>query len=189
METETFRIEELTAQDPVAVEAEAVSLIGRLGLTGQETLVRRPEGEAPERFPYREVTRQELEVIRVLYPERSSLKEYEAGLIPLRVLQEIEEAQKFLSDFTVHSVSSAQEVDPILLGRKGTSGPHYLIARWGDALIPWEKLYARAAEKLRREWKIKCESQLATTKVFLASLEAQVLSKLEGNWVSLPFTG
>lgn len=75
MLVETFELEEV-AEQPPELEAEAVALIEKLGLDGQQT-----------RIPYRKMTEEETFVYGILCPMRTPLKKYKEGPIPLRVLQ------------------------------------------------------------------------------------------------------
>lgn len=194
MEIQTYEIEEHTTEgrDPFEVEAEAQALIDELGLEGQQKLYGPDEdGVATRtRIPYRRMTQEEARVYGVLYPEQTKVSTYRAGPIPLRVLQVIAHGRTMFDRLEVWGPTT-EDPDPILVGYlKGDNvrEDRYLLARWGDALEPFEVLYERAQARLTRDWKAKAEQVIAECQAFIATPGGAVGKYLAGEWVHKPWT-
>lgn len=145
MHIETYEIEEVTGElDVMAADSEALELCNKLGLAGQIALA---DKKTDTRFPYPRMTMADIAVYGTLFNARTEIKEYKAGIIPLRVLQ----VAAFCRE---HPLIKKLEVwhpkivkdDPILVAstRDYGEGELYLIARWGNALEPIAKLIERA---------------------------------------------
>lgn len=154
MKIETYECEELKNSDAttMAADAEAIELIEKLGLEGQQTLA---NPETLTRQPYREMTAMELYVWRAVCPETTDVRQYRHSPIPLRVLQVVAYARE-LGVYEKLEVWHPKKVvdDPLLVGvPKGeTYGrKRHLIARWGETLVPFEKLVEKARTLYRAE--------------------------------------
>lgn len=147
MLTEIFDERELDSETlkPEADE-EAMALIASLGLRTHST---------GERIAYPKPTKEQATVIRILFPTMTKLADYDAGIIPLRVLKEI---RSYRAEHPAHHLYIAHDTpvvvaDPVLIAIEGyewntfDSNAWRLIARWGTALDSWEKLYSLAIAK------------------------------------------
>ncbi len=149
MEVETYEVIETTSAG-VECDAEAIKLIEALGLTGQQELVTAPEG-TPTRNPYRLMTREELHVYKILMPKESRIEAYSDGPIPLRVLQVAAHAKDMFDWLTVCCPATGPKDNPILIGVKAHAThrslekERFILARWGDCLLPFEKMKEKAA--------------------------------------------
>jgi hypothetical protein len=149
MKVETYEIEEVTGELGVmAADSEAIELIEKMGLAGQQALMN-PTTET--RLPYRVLTRLERNIFGVMFPAHTELRQYDRGPIPLRVLQVAAHCneQGFFTRIEVWHPEDGREKDPLLIGlRKNPeyewmTTPH-LLARWGDALPSMEELAVKA---------------------------------------------
>ena len=147
MITETYEIQETTGQG-VECDEQAMAIIERMSLTNQVT-----EQGGRRSFDY--LTSEQQFVLNWLFPESSEISEYAAGGIPLRVLELYEKHHGDYEHWVVRHAPPAQVVDPVLLAFDGYSHKCYsridsndisLIARWGDALLPWPELVKKATE-------------------------------------------
>ena len=146
---ETYEIEEIKSSEAstMAADSEACELIEKLGLDGQKTLMN-PDTET--RFQYPRLTAQEAIVYLTLLPAKTTLKEYKSGIIPLRVLQ----VAAFCKDFPQCSYlyvfhPKNNDPDPLLVGCPSLySTEYYKLARWGEVLLPFEKLEEKALQIL-----------------------------------------
>lgn len=120
-------------------------LIEQLGLHGQKSLM---TPETKELIPYRVMTKEEHIVFSALFTQRCAVTDYKAGPIPLRVLQVAAHARTVtLPDFEYLEVWYPRQGmdDPILVARKSSyQDPVYMLARWGDSLLPFSELQAKA---------------------------------------------
>lgn len=195
MQIETYEIEEHTTEgrDSFEIEAEAEALITSLGLDGQQKLLRAsddPDVTTKTRIPYRRMTAEEARVYKTLYPEASEVEHYDTGPIPLRVLQVVAYAKPLFDGLEVWGPIT-EDPDPVLVGtlKDGHRVEQYLLARWGDALEPFETLYDRALERLRKKWTAKANEVIAEAQSFIASPDALIRKHLGGSWVHEPWTG
>jgi hypothetical protein len=187
MKVEVFEIEEQDeTSDCASIETDAVALIAELGLTGQSKLLVECDG-AETRIPYARMSTAEEAVYQTLFPVATPLDTFEAGLIPVRVLQLVRQARLMFDELVVwHSRYSS--ADPLLIGsrKKGSGSERYLIARWGDSLDSFAVQEKAARAKLKAEYKGRAEEGLARCEAALKSLDALVDKKLRGDWVNIP---
>lgn len=155
MQVETFEVISIDEQGGQIineeVNEEALALIERLGLKGQMQLIR--ESEAGEeqvvtRVPYRAMTAEEGAVYRACFPETSALEKFRQSAIPLRVLQVAAHAAPMFELLEVWHPKEDRD-DPLLVGvRKDPEATYrrqqFVLARWGEALVPFEELRTRA---------------------------------------------
>ena len=166
MQVETYEIEEIAQSEAstMAADSEACELIAKLGLTGQAKIT---NAETVTRNKYRRMTALEQAVFEIIMPEKTRLKKFDSGCIPLRVLRVIDEATQsgLFVRFDVWHQANGQR-DPILVGITGKLDPQtwdseyvssqqeWLLARWDDALEPFQALVEKAKKiqtvKIRR---------------------------------------
>jgi len=152
MEIETFEIEDASSEaSQMANDATALELIEQLGLEGQKKL---SDKDTLTRVAYQEMTAEEFFVYKALFTQVSDAKNYSAGIIPVRVLQVLAHAmqsQMFLK-LEIWYPATARVDDPVLAGFIGPNsytGQWYKLARWGKALLPFDKLMTEALEVRR----------------------------------------
>lgn len=144
--------------------AEATQLIAELGLKGQLTT-------DDKRICYPNPNREQQIVLEGLFPAATLVENYAADCIPLRVLKEIRsyKAEHPNHPLVIRHAAPAVLKDPILLAFTNEAYFQYpwfscercasngwqnfrLIARWGDALLSWDKLAEKAAKALTDEY-------------------------------------
>jgi len=157
LQVETYECSE-TAAEPIEACEEAVEIMEQLGLDGQKALVSQAENEPAKRCPYRDMTAEETFVFGVLCPAAARLNKYDAGPIPLRVLQVAAHAAGLgiYDHLEVWYVAKQPEPDPVLIGIIGGKyewevKARHLLARWGDELESWVVCRKRALEKKREQ--------------------------------------
>ena len=190
MEIETYEIEELNMDSsPAEVESEALKLIEQLDLEGQKTLVV-PVNDAEDdqrRIPYPQMTAQEVRVYSTLYPVHEPVSQYKAGIFPVRILQVIGHAKGLFQGIEVWH-DRVMNPDPVLVGKGEGFNVFYLLARWGEALAPFDDLVSGAIEKLRKEWRQKAERKKRECEAFLVGLDLYVEKHIAATeYVSTPF--
>jgi hypothetical protein len=173
MQVETYeqeREETLDGKTHEEVDAEAVALIEKLGLTGQAKLLKReaPDGAGLEdtdkltRFPFREITQAESVVYNTLLPHRVKVEEYDGATIPLRILQVVAycKQESVFRDLYV-LCEDGEPKDPVLVGVKQVGDQSYntktfILGRWGAELEAFSVLSKRACQT----WRVKYVSAL-----------------------------
>lgn len=152
MQVETFECTE-TASEPIEATEEAVSIIEQLDLAGQRELIKPKSDEGfASRCPYRIITAEEEFVYRTLCPTRTRLETYNAGPIPLRVLQIAAHAQSLglFKRLQVWDKESHVVVDPVLIASTKDSdyswdnNRTFILARWGEVLETFSTLLTKA---------------------------------------------
>jgi hypothetical protein len=152
--------------------AEALTIIESLGLKGQLT---RTNSDTKTRIPYRLMTDEEAFVYGQLCPEKCRVEEYSNGPIPLEVLKTLAYAKTLgvYDFFEVWSATSVKVKDPVLFGCTGSqwSPKRYILARWGDELLPLEVLIPTAvknfyAKRQAKLLEIKNQVDIALTQQF-----------------------
>lgn len=189
MQTETYEvISNNPAEGDNALVAElkspeAVELITTLGLKGQEALLveRQTEGgeTVVERFPYRRMTKDEDRVYGFLMPQKTKLVDYKDGPVPLRVLQVAAHATDLFDEPLIVWHPEGAIDDPILIGikHKPTTNPAhpvrevFLLARWGDVLLPFEEMRVKARELWVQKARGTASKGLAQLQAFLAGVD------------------
>lgn len=148
MLVETFEQEELK-ENPVEQTAEQIELIELLGLNGQKKLV---SSDKKTLSPYPEVTDEQSFIIGSICPERYKVEEYSRTQIPLRVLRIIQwnNTMGVYKDIRIFDKRSSEIKDPFLVGFSENyySGKAFLLARWGEELLPWRELKKLADEAI-----------------------------------------
>lgn len=173
MLVETYEVTELDSENNPECEAEAVALIEQLGLTGQQKLLTRSNGETV-RAPYRRMTLDEAFVYGKVLPQKTKLDAYSDAPIPVRVLQVAAHAKELYESLYVWHPQNADEKDPLLVG---INGPYYspretfILARWGEELLSFAELAKKAGKILRAEIKAACGKGITELRAVSESLE------------------
>lgn len=184
------------------VSEEALALIETLGLTGQAQLLSRRtlgEGEIVEtRMPFRFITAEEHRVFSALFPVMTEIGDYDATPIPLQVLQVAAKAKEFfpfgsspkVGLYVMHP-QNHREPDPVLIGRRSKPGATwdvqtFLLARWGEALLPLDELRVKAHAVLLPSIQQKVVEAKAQLAVFEAALTHALENHLRGGQLGAP---
>jgi hypothetical protein len=152
MQVETYETEDATSEaSAMANDSAALELIRSCGLKGQ--MATSNEGTVT-RIPYQEMLQEERTVYQTLFPRSKKVEDYDAGVIPLRVLQVIAHAQscKMFKEIVIWYPETARIDDPVLVGivePRQYSQVFYKLARWGKALAPFDRLKSEAIGILR----------------------------------------
>lgn len=144
MEIQTFECETMPNEE---CSEQAFALVEKLGAAKQAEVYYNATRQV---VPYRKMTPTEHAVYKLLFPIREAIDKYDAGPIPLRVLQVGAHAKEVLESGTlVIWHQGVGKDDPILTLRVGSeySGSYYLLARWGTALEEFAVLQEQAVKK------------------------------------------
>ena len=191
MQVESYEIEETVVGDgiikPEEVEAEAVGMIETLGLKGQKELLtpKTEDDSTSERVPYPIMSDGEKRVYQACFPVHDDVKNYSAGIIPIRVLQVIEHAKPMFGKIEVWH-DKVINPDPILVGEVSYN-KYRLLARWGEGLIPFETLLQKAQKLLEEKWKRTLTKKIKDSQAMLDNLTFEVSAHLAGEYVAEPY--
>lgn len=174
MNVETYEVPEVDCNGEVESDEEAIALIEKLGLTGQQKLLKKNESGEQVRTPYRKMTAEELFVYRTLCPKTDDVRKYDDGPIPVRVLQVAAHAMDLFEKVQVWYPDNADVRDPVLVGVNGdgySRMERFILARWGDVLESLSELHAKAVEIAVRARKSKLLEIRAEVDSNLAALD------------------
>ena len=182
MLVETFEQTEMLENAEVEQTEEALRLITELGLEGQNKLL---SPSKKERVPYREMTAKEFRVYRELFPVETEIGQYDASFIPLRVLQVAAHAKQlgYYQQIYVWS-ENTRPTDPILVG-KISYDKYHILARWGEALAPFEELYTRAKGLVSQRFRVEAEKRIGLCQQIASTPESYAIEHLNGGWVTI----
>ena len=175
-----MKVEEYTCEElPQSVEAteEVRSLLRQLGAQGQEALYE----ESGEAVPsYRKMTPVEYAVYKTLLPQREPIEKYNAGPIPLRVLQIAAHAKDQLTGTLVVWHQGVGKDDPLLTLRPGNewSSDYYILARWAEELEEFPVLFERCVKQLTENISSDIETAKAEIDGWMRGLENHVRTML-----------
>ncbi|QDT41091.1 hypothetical protein Pan241w_11500 [Gimesia alba] len=176
MLVETYETPEVDEQGTVECEAEALELIESLDLEGQRELTRQTEDGEVKRVPYPKVTKEQGVVIQAVCPKETKLNEYSDQAIPLRILQVAAHAKDLFDYLVVWHPENADEKDPYLIGCNGESWSSsrelYLLARWGEELLPWGEMVTKAGALIRGKRLTKLREIVSLAKAAIEATES-----------------
>lgn len=183
MQVETFEQTECSSiGEEKPHDEKALKLIDDLGLRGQKELTAH---DGITRIPYRSMNAIEERVYEILFPQRTEVEEYSASMIPVRVLQVLAHA-KALDCYRRIEVWSeeSQPTDPLLVGvrvnpRESWRSDRHILARWGDALEPFDVLYNKALKLAGRRMSSEALIARATAEGVIGQSEAAAVRYLE----------
>lgn len=152
MQVETYDMLEKVDLEMNQVDDESKQLIEALNLEGQKSLVNKETGNIR---PYNLLTKEQQYVCKHLFPEATDLNKYDIGPIPYRVLKEAVVAKEHFTNLYILHEAPMIIRDPVLVGVNCSiyKLSNYdlermsLIARWGEALEPWDDMLKRAKSK------------------------------------------
>jgi hypothetical protein len=162
MQIEVYTIEAPANSEAseLAADGQSAIICEKLGLVGQQKLL------APDssRLAWPHITRLQSLVFQTLFPEKNEVEKFDTEIIPVRVLEVLEQA-KDSGLFVAFSVwhSPTRKDDPILVAHTGEKNPQtwnpnyynttgtFLLARWGEALADFKLLCAEAKEQWTAE--------------------------------------
>lgn len=188
MQIELYKMEEVTGEaGEMAADSAAIDLINSLGLNGQMKLI---NTETATRIAFRRMTEVEREVYGLLFPEVSKLEKFDSEIIPLRVLEIAREAKESgqFAKFEVWHARTRKE-DPLLVGIVGDPSPQpwdqdyisvkgrFLIARWGEALIEFDKLREMAKKLWIVRQTLALKKQIGDCNQTLSNIELEAENK------------
>lgn len=177
---ETFVVPEHT---PLISDSEELKKwhdkVAELGLKGQSQLA---DGTASP-VPFEHMNRGMENMFKVLCPRSYKLNDFNKTPIPLEVLGLIELAQKEGHFDKIEIWCDDTQPDPIAVGKRFNNAADrksgydwnmdkYLIARWGDEIVPWEQL----VDKAKKRWSDARKAMIEKAKSEIALLEATIQS-------------
>jgi hypothetical protein len=129
---------------------EWVEIANEIGAEGQVKLVKKADGTESNPIPYMPINKKWQKIFRTICPEVVEFSKYNKSTIPLDGLRDIRTCllNKFFD--TIEIWHSDVAPDPFIVGVVGKNWDrqHFLIGQFGDELLPFEMLEAKAVKKL-----------------------------------------
>jgi len=190
MITETYKITKNNSEIEEMLEDGNIQLLREeLGLPP----VTRKEAAAP--FKFRPITKEEMNVFKILFPKETLIENYKE-FIPEEVLQEVADFKQTCPFRELRfKVMSPKDYDPdpvMVCDLRDTNDEYsfanktYLIARWGDALKPFEQLKEIATNMYKKQRAIALKAILRDAQYGLTELEDIEMATLDN--VNMPST-
>ena len=181
MQVETFEQTEVDCDGTVEKDAEVLALISSLALEGQGKLL---SVDGKKRVPYREMSKREVFVYSQVFPSKEPAHQYQAGPIPLRALQVLAHAHDLVIFKKLEVWHNANLKDPVLVAFKEPYGSiPFILARWGEALVPFAELEKLACNMARAKFGAKLKGIAQQVKADLEKLvefdDAELAAVLE----------
>lgn len=110
--------------------------------------------------PYLKIDPRSERVYKMLCPCSDPFTAYEASTIPLDILQEINRCHQNAWFDKIEIWYDDKSPDPFVVGNiEKVKGQYwnvdkFLIARWGDELLPFEQLVAKAIQRFKNRYKM-----------------------------------
>lgn len=126
------------------------SLVERLGMKGQMEC---NKGSDANPIPYMRLNSKWHKVLRTVCPSASDYKAYNHSTVPMDVLEEISFALSIEVFDNIQIWYDEVEKDPFVVGMKRNanySQKFFLIAQFGEELLPFEVLETKAKERLHK---------------------------------------
>jgi hypothetical protein len=121
-----------------------------LGLQKQLKKIGKVEGVAN---PYMKLDPRTERVYQMLCPRRELYTDYGAGTLPLEIVQEIHRCKENEWFAVMEIWYDDKSPDPFLVGYDSKKGGNkFLIARWGDELLPFEQLVEKAINRYKEAY-------------------------------------
>lgn len=127
--------------------------------------------------PYQKVDPRSERVFKMLCPVSVNYKLYEASTLPLDVLQEISRCEKNGWFKHINVWYDDKSPDPFLIGydhKDEWQGNKFLIARWGDELLPFEQLVTKAINRFKDAYKRALNVLIADCECRSRDIEADI---------------
>lgn len=142
--------------------------------------------------PYQKINPRSQRVYEMLCPVKISVKDYTAGTLPLEILQEIQRCQKNEWFQKMEVWYDDKSPAPFLIGYDGDNGwqsNKFLIARWGDELLPFEQLMTKAITRFKAAYKRALDRLIADCQVRKQDVEGDIQSYIDvgGEWNGFEF--
>jgi NADH dehydrogenase/NADH:ubiquinone oxidoreductase subunit G len=179
MEIEVLEQTEVTVDGVESTSTQAI-LAAELGMT---------QGA---KFPFRVMKSDELWAYKQVMESQQDYKKFDSEYVPLRILEIIKKYKDSFNEIQIWSVESHEVKDPILVGIKEPaqySKVYYLLARWGDALVPFEQILAKAVKSRREELKNELQSAKIKIDGMLGRIDGVPDSALQGMSVTVYTNG
>lgn len=155
---------------------EWVAIAEEIGAEGQIKLVKKDTGENSNPIPYMPINRKWQKIFKTLCPAVEEFSKYNKSTIPLEGMRDIKfciESKYFDKIEIWHSDVSP---DPFIVGIVGKSWErqYFLVGQFGDELLPFEMLEAKAIKKIT-------EGIRNQAKAMINNIENVVFEYLEQN--------
>lgn len=131
--------------------------------------------------PYMKIDPRSERVYKMLCSAVIPYKEYDASTLPLEVLQEIRRCEENGWFHEIQIWYDDKSPDPFLVGveTKQWGSPKFLIARWGDELIPFEQMIAKAIDRFKTAYKRALDRLVMECEVRKQDIEGELKSYID----------
>lgn len=149
---ELYLNEELEDLQITENQEEWNEMLFELGLEGQKKVISKSDKSGVN--PYTKADGKTMRIVSLLCPKYSKVEAYSNSQIPLDVMKEIKKCKEHSWFDHIVVYYTDNNPDPFVIGVNGyefSKSDCYLIARFGDELLPWEELEIKANKELQKK--------------------------------------
>lgn len=134
--------------------------------------------------PYMKLDPRTERVYEILCPRRELYTAYEASTLPLEVLQEIHRCKENEWFPKIEVWHDDKSPDPFLIGYDSKKwGNKFLIARWGDELLPFEQLVHKAINRYKEAYMRALNRLIMDCETRKQDIEGEIRAYIDlGDW-------
>jgi len=177
MQTETYLIDECLEliEDPEKLD-DWHRLVKEMDLEGQKSVA---SGECSP-VPFERMNEADDIIFSKVFPRKVDLHTFNDCAIPLTVLSVVALCEKEKYFETIEVWTNPTDDDPVVVGRRKMKGKYgevtakYLLARFGNALLPFEAIKEKAREILVKERKARLNKARVKLEGLIGSCEVDV---------------
>lgn len=134
--------------------------------------------------PYMKMDPRTERLFEILCPVSTTIEEYTASTIPLDVLKEVKRCKDNQWFPMIMVWYDDKSPDPIVIGyeKDQYQGHKYMIARWGDEILPFEQLFTKAIDRLRDAYRRALSMLISDCKTRLEDVDGEIKAYInQGN--------
>jgi hypothetical protein len=131
--------------------------------------------------PYMKLDPRSERVYEMLCPRKELYTTYKASTLPLEVLQEIRRCKENEWFPVIAIWYDDKSPDPFLIGydSKKVDANKFLIARWGDELLPFEHLLEKAIYRYKEAYKLALNRLIADCEFRKLNIEGEIIGYID----------
>jgi len=162
-------------------------MVEELGLVKQATLTEDTPTDSP--IPFYAMKRTQYEILSIVTPMHTEYKDFDFETIPLEALKMIKLAQDYFEKIEIW-YDSSPDPDPVVVGIlrpdkwSFSEKKIFMIARWGDEFVNWDKLKDSAFKRLKEMKLTKLRDKAARIEIQIRGIDREVSKQLSGEYIS-----
>jgi hypothetical protein len=166
------------------------AIVDELKLEGQQSLIN--EETKPSPVPFQYMNTGMTRMFETLCPRKTPMIKYDTTPIPLKILGIIKLAESEQYFDVIEIWYNESQPDPVVVGRIDTKNEngwtdhkHYLMARWGDELRPFDELLEIAKKRWIDDTTADLNERISDAQNKLSKINALAQKHFGGSWINI----